>query len=259
MPSSFSIDSRIVHGHRLTRYNLGFGSANGAFIFFFPILTSALYLINDKRNLLITYPLLMGVILLIYYFTKSRTGFITSILLFVIMPLQANVRFFNLKVLKLILRNIVLVFIIISVLIAVFLSMSIYNELLAYRPGYWLIHLLQGVYHYNLFGYPWNEYYQGMVTKIPLDNSYISLVLAKGLIFTFIIYLFYYKGMALLLKFRETKSIIIILSIFVFGLFENTFFVVGFNISLFIIYHIIHLEYIKGNENDSKKDSLLLA
>ena len=259
MPSSFLVDTRIVQGHQITRYNLGFGSANGAFIFFLPILTSALYLTKAKKNLLIVFPLLIIAVSLIYYFTLSRTGIITSLFLFLMLILPGKEKLLSSKILKGILKNVVLVFILISIAIAVFLSLTFINELLAFRPGYWLIHILQGVYHYNLFGYPWNEHYQSLVTKIPLDNSYIGMILAKGLVFSFLIFAYYYKGMAVLLSNKELVSIIIILSIFIFGLFENTFFVVGFNISLFIIYHSINLDYDKKQKFNSKEDTLLLA
>lgn len=249
MPSTNIIDTRNIDGIHVLRYNLGFGSPNGAFIYYLPILTSAIFLVRNLYLKVIIYLVLFSVAIAIHYYTLSRTGFFSSIVLFVLLWILPFAKFEKLSFFRFIFKNIIAFFLLITLLIATLFNNPTFNEILAFRPGYWLLHFLQEVYQYNLWGYPWNPYYQDLVSSVPMDNSYLAMVLSKGIIFSIFIYVLYKIGLTKLIFHQQYKKIAISLAILVFGLFENILFIVGFNISLFILYHeIIHQKKTDLNE-----------
>ena len=263
MPSTKVVDTRITDGYRIIRHNLGFGSANGAFLFFFPILTSAIFLLENRYYKVITFPILFLFIHIIYMNTLSRTGFYSSIFLFILLIISAFGKFRTNKFQGFILKNIIVLFLTLSIIVAMFFNTPKWNSILALRPNYWLVHLLQGVYKFNLWGYPWNEKYRLQISEIPLDNSFLSMILSKGAIFSIIIYLFYFFGIKKILGQGAYKSLIILFAILTFSFFENTLFIVAFNISFFILYHSIHNNNnnnkIESKDGNSQNNSLLLA
>ena len=239
MPSTDQLDFRISNGKYLTRYNLGFGGANGAFLFYFPIITSAVFVSESKYCKWVNYTLLLLFALIINNYTLSRTGLYSTIAFYLLLFTIPKIKFENYKTVSFLIRISLLIFVLLSILSALFLNNSIWNERLALRPSYWLVHIMQKVYTYNFWGTPWNSNYQELITRIPLDNSFLAMILAKGAIFSLFVFLLYFYGLKTLLNENDGKSISIILAILLFSFFENTLFVVAFNISYFILYHNI--------------------
>ncbi|MBN1969110.1 MAG: hypothetical protein JW870_07060 [Candidatus Delongbacteria bacterium] len=259
MPSISAIDTRIVDGKTLLRYNLGFGSPNGPFLFFMPIFLSTSILYSQKLANTVLYSILIIIVLIINNYTLSRTGFYSSFSFFILLLGFHLFHFERYSLIRFVLKNIIPVLILVSISIALFMNTPAINSILAHRPGYWLLHITGEVYTYNLWGYPWDDEYRRLITEIPLDNSFLSMILSKGAIFSFSVYLFYYKGIQGLLKAKENNYLAAILTTLIFALFENTLFVIGLNFTFFILYHSYLDEKKRKYEQNTQNNPLLLV
>lgn len=193
---------RTIEGEAQVRTSLGFPNANAAFAYFIPIVLSGIYLF--KKDWRFNIGALVSAII-IYSFTKCRTGFYLVIILLMFNFLKKKEISYKFS------KNSFIVCFIISILLAFFFGTTKYNsinELLSFRPWYFNQFLNQGVFAWGL----------GIPENLILDNLYFKL-LANYSIVGFCLYYYIYKlGSKLCIK--DNKIFIAMIFFNVYNILE---------------------------------------
>lgn len=226
------------------RNNLGFKNPNGAYMAFFIIWVSYLYVKFDKLCkkefiILIISPLL------IYAQTRTQTGFVT---IFVCMFIVFKFRKINLneKNYKTLFSIYPIFLTVVSFLLAFFFNNNYWiNEYLSHRPYYWNKYLTNTIYGVNLIGYSNDIKRIAFKPKIPLDSGYMWTLYSGGIIL-FLIILFLYVYTIYILCCQNKKSeVLLILSILTYSFAESILLDLAVNLSfIFLPYAISRLSNI---------------
>ena len=167
---------RSTDGVLQNRYSLGFSNPNAVFAYFIPIIISGAYLY--KNNILFILIFLISAIIL-YYYTKCRTGFyiIIIILIFSLLKLRIGKKgniFFP-------------VFSILSILLAILFGKTHYNiinQALSYRPWF----------SYQFLSKGFSAWGKGIPEDLIIDNFYLRILAFYSIIGFLVYYYIYYKG-----------------------------------------------------------------
>lgn len=226
LPANDSL--RVVESGIIVRYSLGFAGMNTLFMCLLPILLS--YVILNKKKVeqnKIFYLFIMMILVVVFYkFTLCRTGLLSSIILVLLLFFENKI---SSKILSFIIRYSYIIFTTMSVIIALFYEkLPLISTILTDRPFYWNIYLNK--LNINLFG-------NNIISKVALDNTYLTYLLIDGSII-FLIYLFfsYFSEK----KIRNNNYILISFLVFyIYGMFENNYsFQYNFVLTLQLIYFI---------------------
>ncbi|CEH35585.1 hypothetical protein [Romboutsia lituseburensis] len=226
--------SGYIHG----RNNLGFSNPNAAYMAFFIIWASYLYVKFDKMDkkgfiIILISPLI------IYAETRTQTGLITVFICiaFVLKFRRINI---NKKIYKY-LFSIYPILLTMASLILTFAFNNHYwiNEYLSHRPYYWNKYLTHPIYGLNLMGYEQNIRKLAFYPKIPLDSGYIWTLYSGGiLVFLIIILLYMYAIYRLCCK-NKKAEVLLILSILTYSFAESILLNITINLSFICIPYAI--------------------
>lgn len=238
--------------------DLGFGNPNTAYISFYLIWLSYLYLRFNKTNyiekiLLITTPIIM------YSITHSRTGLVT--ILFTI-AFSLFLKYINFeddskknKFILIILSSIPIIITIISLVIGYkFNENTLLNNVLSTRPLCWNRYLKHPDKPLNLIGYDNNIRHTLMGGAIPLDSGYISNIYINGVIIYALFIILYSYTIYLTYKNKKKKNLVLIMSILMYSFAESITLDLSTNISLILL--IQNQDYytsFKKSVNSNKK------
>ena len=173
---------RVVDGDRLIRNSLGFFNANSVLSYFSSFTIAYLGLTIDyskKKKVLIVF-LISIIIVSLYFSTYSRTGLlvmIVALLLYIFNSLLKT------KLVKILLKEYILVFLVLSFVLAIVFGQNIdnpVNQLLTNRPYFW----------FNGYVQPYGLTLTGKgVNENALDNAYLYLFYSGGIVSTVIYYI----------------------------------------------------------------------
>lgn len=223
------------------RNDFGFGNPNGAFISFFTIWVSYLYLKFDdlkKKDigLLILFPIV------VYSQTNTRTGFLTiagaMILAFALEKIDVRKKTFKwfFTLIPGLLASL-------SLIVAYgFHNSDKLNRWLSHRPLYWYRYLVNKEYGLNLIGYNDNIRDIVFTPRLPLDSGYILTLYNSGIIVFLLIILLYSYAIYQLCKEGKKAEITLILCILAYAFAESIILDLGTNITfIFIAYALCKL------------------
>lgn len=230
---------RLVNGEMMGRYSLGFSHVNAVFMYFLPIILGYLYLNNEHINIKLFLAIVDIISLILYKYSLCRTGIILVILINIFIIFRKIL--FTSKVFKFIIKHSYFIFGILSIVIAYQVGNdfnSSINKLLSYRPYYVLLNLERFGIHF--LGYGVNNV---LAFNIMMDNGYMTILLAYGLISYIFYYYFHLKAFN---DFSKNYFYLIVLSIFSFYMiFENDV--------LYSTNFILTIEFIMFLRDSSKK------
>ncbi|MDX7425546.1 hypothetical protein AB7W80_11930 [Providencia rettgeri] len=225
LPSQ-DIHYRLIDNIKENRDDLGFKNPNSVFLYFTPIALCYIYKRFERWNYIDTM-LYIAVIYIIYSISLSRTGLavnsisLISIYLIKLIP----------NAMSLLTKNSILIFSFITLIIAVyFYDDYILNYALSNRPYIWNSYLSNELSFQSVIGQPLED----KENLLPLDNSYIPLLIYHG--FFYIIFIFYLYLTGLNKKKIEPQVFILSFYILCYSLFENVLFNLEFNITLVLLY-----------------------
>lgn len=228
---------------------LGFGNPNTAFISFFMIWLSYLYIKYDSIKiidiiLLITTPIIM------YNITHSRTGFMTIIATLIMIILvkcckKLKIKYID-KIFKFALTFTPIVITTITLIITyIFGEHAKLNTILSSRPFCWQLYLKHTEKPLNLIGYDNNMRWTLFSHDVPMDSGYIAGMYMNGLIvFTIIIFL-YMLLIHKLIKSNKIKVVVMIISLLIYSFAESIMLDISTNITLILL--ASYLDNIKIN------------
>ena len=238
------------------RSSMGFAHPNN-FGQYLLVICIDLVLLRFKKLKFVDYVYVLLSIILINYFSNSRTSQICLGILFLIMIiLRKHINIINFKFMKLLIINSFLIFTIISILLA-----NNYrenrewavqlNDLLSNRIAY-ASQFLE-YYDINLLGNDIEMKYTQEAranSEQPwvLDNSYLVVLLRYGLIAYIIIYLIMLTITRDLYKRKEYSIIMLWLVYGINAMFENTLFKIQFNTLLIILASLLYKKIISKRE-----------
>lgn len=234
------------------RTDFGFGNPNLAFLLLFTICLSINYVYYN--NIFLDFVTLI-ILFMFFGYTQTRTGIMCAIIFFAIKYMS---KFIVRKILKKdyekfkinkIFRHSFLLFSILTILFCLIFKNSTLaaniNLTLSNRLYYWQKYVNTDLIT-NFFGLP-------LLSKTPLDNTYLFILRNLGTMAFVIVGYIYFKGMRNL----KCKDFIFILSFLIYGLFEYNM-VIIYNFSLIILFNNIFLnnqsnvESVKSNVKKNK-------
>lgn len=236
------------------RSDLGFKNPNTAFISFFMIWSSFLYLYLQSKECNICHKKVqseglnlnlfkgLGIIalsifpLIVYSETKTRTGLLTIILIF-IFTIMINIlekKNVSLKFLGYIPQLLTLL----SVGLALLCGNNwIFNKLLSDRPKYWDSYLTHWKYGLNLQGYDNNIRDIVFAERLPLDSGYIFGLYVGGLILFIIFIKLISLSITQLIKEKKMSEVVYMVSILIYSFAETILLDVNTNPALILIFY----------------------
>lgn len=236
------------------RSDLGFKNPNTAFISFFMVWSSFLYLClkskeyNDSDKKLDNYELKLDLCkglgtavlfifpLIVYSETKTRTGLLTVILIFMFIIM---IKFLEKKSISLkFLEYIPQLFTLLSVGLAFLLGNNwVINKFLSDRPKYWDMYLTHWKYGLNLQGHDNNIRDIVFSERLPLDSGYVFGLYVGGVI----IFIIFIKMISLsirqLVKEEKIAEIVFMVSILIYSFAETILLDVNTNPALILIFY----------------------
>lgn len=215
---------RVTSNETLYRFSLGFIHANQAMLKWMVIVLAIFTLINKKNMYKLIIPL--GLIsFIIYEVTKSRTGLIIIIFaILLILVLKNRLDYVIPNKVKYLLAFIPLLFLLLSIISMYLEDISFLNNFFSGRFALYRDYFeMTGI---TLFG---NQYIENHAM---LDNSYLHMLLSKGLLFTGL-YIIVIASLVYQSKPITILDTIILLSCFIAGLTETILF--KFDLVLLII------------------------
>lgn len=228
------------------RSDLGFKNPNTAFISFFMVWSSFLYLTlksKEVKNNKSQFKLFRGIDSLIlaimplavYFETKTRTGLLTIVLIaiFILLIKLMKNRNISLKILEYIPQ----LFSVVSIMLAlVFGNNWRLNRLLSDRPKYWDMYLTHWKSGLNLFGYDNNIRDYVFADRIPLDSGYIYMLYTGGIILFIILITVMSLSIRQIIKENKIAELVFIMSILIYSFAESILFDISTNPSLILIF-----------------------
>lgn len=216
------------------RFSMGFGTANGVFLYYMPIGLGSYFMIKNKKIYL-----LISIITscCLFALSDSRNGFLCIIIFYIYVALFRNSRIVKKFLDSHLYKNLFLIFFVLTLIIAQKYGQSFNNEintLFTGRPYYWNLNIQE----YNLFSIFGNNIAE---YKYTLDNSYLVIMLECG-VSVFILYYLIIKNMVKYLDYDEKMVLLIFL---IYGLFESNAFIGSIN----FIMPILLLKYFKGRKD----------
>lgn len=232
------LESKLYYtSNMVVRDDLGFGNPNRAFLSFYLIWISYLYIKFETYNIKDRIILIVSAIIM-YSITYSRTAFITIVLTMIIVEI---IRIVDIKKNHIIIALIPTIIVSITLFIGYRMNNSIImNEILSKRPQLWHLFLNNDIYKINLFGYDNNIIeYMSQGSKLALDNSYIYILFKNGLVIFLMIIGVYTLMLYMYGKHNKKKEVIIITSILIYSFGESILTDVSTNITLIYIYIVL--------------------
>lgn len=227
---SQTIHYRLIDNIKINRDDLGFGNPNSAFVYLIPIITSYIYLRYEKWCVLDTI-LYSCTIYAIYTITLSRTGLLINISSIVLIFLYKKTKISN--ILNFSIKYSPIFLILLSLIVSILLHDSkTLNSILSNRPYIWGDYINNSFNIQSILGQPLPPH----ESRLPLDNSYIPLVVYKGIFhFLFFIFLFIFG----LKNTTDKKIYTLSFYILLYSMFENTLPNLEFNPVLVLLYRNI--------------------
>lgn len=227
--SMWRIDSMV------DRKSIGFTQPNQAMVAWIGVFFG--FVLNEKQNNKYKYILLLLGSSMIYYQTKSRTGYIVLLSILILMVLFRN----NLNkevsnVMRMVLVSLPLLLLGISVWMTTQPNNVFLNSLLTGRPAlYKKFFDLAGV---TLWG-------SEIIENQMLDNSYLSMLIGKGIVFT-ILYIITLMYLVLSVKKLSVRTYIVLSLFFIYGLTETMLFKFELLLPIIISLHVTNDENYKN-------------
>ena len=222
-----------------TRYTLGFIHPNTTAFYLFILACEYLY-INRHNSKKYSYIIPLFYEIIIYFVTDSRTAFYVLFIIIVLNYIvkicnKKNIKIFDNKIIKIILKNSFFIFTIITIILT---NIYIKGDSISFK----LNNLTSGRlklfsyffenYNINLFGNVLNEYYV-------LDSSYLRLILGFGLITYLFYYIVFYKEIDFSLKNKDYTMVVILIGILIYGLTENSMYKSTLNVFILLFSNVI--------------------
>ena len=213
----------------IVRKDLGFGHPNTAMAALLPIFFSIYYLWYEKNKLKVIIFILV-ISQIVYNLTNSRTSYFL-VFIFIFFILLKNKYLYKLRY---IFYSEVFFLLYFSLILPSRLKDTIYNRLVSRR--FWFYDYYLTNYKITLLG---DKNIEKVYELLPLDNTYIRVLLEHGIIgllilIGLIIYIF-----KLLYKYNDYKAIRIFSIILIFGIMEGQAFYFYFNIIYLLIYEYL--------------------
>lgn len=192
------------------RMDYGLGNPNSVFYRMIPIYGAYIFLRFKNYNL-IDRLILFGSVFFIYKTTYSRTGFITIFAGLIVVEIIRMVDIKKFKPLAILAKISPMILAFMSIILGtVFYKNSWLNGILASRPKYWNVYLLQEGNFLKPFG---NSYDAIVKSLYPLDNSYVYAITTLGLV-TFALFMYIlYKGIGSFIE-KDKKAYLVVLVMF---------------------------------------------
>lgn len=179
------------------RYDLGFGNPNAAYKTLYLFYISFIYLYLKNKKVLKIIVLMLSYY--IYILTDSRTGFLTIVISFLILPKILERISLKNKIIYFLWNNLFNIFILISIFLLKF-QYTYLDKLLSYRITVWNNQILK----YGLFNIIGNY---GLNLNESFDNWYLYNISKNGvIIFSIYLIIFYY----VLKNIKHNKRLVLI-------------------------------------------------
>ncbi len=220
---------RLYDGEYVLRNSLGFSGVNAVFIHFFPIVISYIYLYGLNK---ISFGFILGISLVLYNFTHTRTGLLTLLITISLLNFKKVIKVIE----KINFKYLMIVFFIGSVLLALFFGEigNILNDATSNRFLYW---------NDYLSGINFGSIMSSNIVDYPVDNLYLIYFFESGIIVGIGIYILYYY---LFSKVKLSSSEkLFILPFLIYGMFEST---VAFYINP--VFMLLVYKFIKGESHE---------
>ena len=214
------------------RMDYGLGNPNAVFYHMITIYAAYIFLRFKNYNL-IDRLILFGSVFFIYNTTYSRTGFITLFAGLIVVEIIRIVDIKKFKSLSILAKTSPIILTIISVILGIgFYNNKAINRLLASRPKYWNVYLLQEGNFFKPFG---NSYNAIVKSSNPLDSSYIYIISVLGLV-AFVLFMYVlYKGIESFIK-KDKKEYLVVLAMFLMYSFaENLLLEASFSFGIVLL------------------------
>ena len=227
---------RITEDGTIVRNSLGFSHVNGVFKNLIPIILSGYFLVKEKN--IRKYNLFIFIIsTILFIVSNSRTGYICVILYLLFTTFKDII---NIKIKKKSIKYMFIICTLITILITNFAGQSetnTLNILLSNRPIIWKYYM----YDSNAI-----EFINMKITRIAIDNTYITYLVNYGILTYIIIFLIKYFAIK---KIEDNRILLIILILSIYGIFEN---MVSYGLDFTLIVQFI---YLLETKNDESKQS----
>ncbi len=223
---SQDIHYRLIDDIKTTRDDLGFQNPNSVFLYFTPIILSYIYIRYQKWSFLDTI-IYCSVVYFIYSISLSRTGLAVNSI--TILMIYAAKKIPN-TITTLTKYSIILFFTITLIISIFFYDSPILNLILSNRPYIWHEYFINTLSLQSIIGQPLAD----KSKALPLDNSYVPLVIYQGVSYMLFIFSLYLKG----LSSNKLGMEVFIISLYIlcYSMFENILFNLEFNITLVLLY-----------------------
>ncbi|MEG2789541.1 MAG: hypothetical protein RR942_17160, partial [Romboutsia sp.] len=226
IPATEYVHYRIIRGIQVPRADFGFGNPNAVFFNLIPVIAGYIYIrfenYNNKDRIL-----LFSVATLIYFTTYSRNGYLTIIIIMLIIEFIKRYYFVIPKILVKLIPLIPGFFFLVSILIGVFMNNNtLMNKVMSERPRIWWFYINKS----SLFGY------SHLDKNFPLDNSYIYILVFGGIVLVTFISIILYIGIKKIIEKKDEKLIVIIILFLIYGFNETILFDRAINFSFILIF-----------------------
>lgn len=230
------------NGDVITRYALGFPHANVTYLNFFIIVLLYLYIYYDKVKLR-NYVVILFLSMLLYKITDSRTGII-SVIISLIIPVVLK----NKKIIKNVITRKIIIFLPIicggfSVFSGIYYSsgnlvLQKINQALTGRIE--LASKFLSLYKVKPFGQVIVEGSNLNGSYLRIDNGYISLLLAYGIISFMVFIILETKLLKKYMLEERYREILLIVSFLIYGITEVYIYNIFVNISLIFLCELLY-------------------
>ncbi|AYE33883.1 hypothetical protein [Clostridium septicum] len=230
------------NGDVITRYSLGFPHANVTYLNFFIIVLLYLYIYYDKVKLR-NYVVILFLSMLLYKITDSRTGII-SVIISLIIPIVLK----NKKIIKNAITRKIIIFLPVicggfSVFSGIYYSsgnlvLQKINQALTGRIE--LASKFLSLYKIKPFGQVIIEGSNLNGSYLRIDNGYISLLLAYGIVSFIVFIILETKLLKKYMLDERYREILLIVSFLIYGITEVYIYNIFVNISLIFLCELLY-------------------
>lgn len=234
----FGISQEIVmYSERGLRHSLGLGHPNICSAYYSILITLNIYLKFDRLKIRNIFSYLLGS-LIIYYFTKSITGLITTLLVLIIVFV---LRFISLKKLN---SNIIM-FLLFTGIFIFTITPIIYNPKFFFLDKLLTGRLRQANFYYvkygiSLFGSNINADLLNIYTDNLLDMGYAKMLINNGIFYYSFVVFGYLMVMLKAVKYNKSNLIALISCFIIYMFTENVATYVFMNVTMLLLADILY-------------------
>lgn len=216
----------------IPRMDFGLGNPNAAFYHMVTIYAAYIFLRYKNYNKWDRI-ILFGSAIFIYQATYSRTGFLTILSGLIFVEIIRLIDIKKIKGLPMIIKTSPIILTLASIIIGTVLYQNnMLNRLLASRPKYWNVYLVQEGNFMKPFG---NSYSPMIKASNPLDSSYVYIISVLGVVACVLFMYLMYKGIESFIE-KDKKAYLVVLFIFlIYSFAENLLLEASFSFAIVLL------------------------